>query len=227
MSMEKSSPPSWRDTYRRLIRSLGEYGPALKRSLFGLFIAATLQGLAFACVIPLSVAVFTTHEWGVAVAWLIVMSVLSLLSSVVKWLALRYDYFGDNTRATHVLRLRLGEQLRRMPLEKLSDKRSGDIHAALLGNVDEQITYVTMVGDLIFNSLIAPLVVALVALFFDVRLGLLLLILFPAIFLLYRWRRPAFDTVFTSVAKAHERINGDLVEYTQGLALLRAACADG
>lgn len=227
MSVEITSPPPWRDTYRRLIGSLGEYGSALNRSLLGLLAAAALQGLTFACVLPLSVAVFTTHDRDAAVTWLVAMTALALLSSAVKWWALRYDYMGNSVRATHVLRLRLGEQLRRMPLEKLVDKRSGEIHAALLGNVDEQIMYVTLVMDLVFSALVAPLVVAFATLFFDVRLGLLLLVLFPAIFGLYRWRRPTFDAKFTAVAEAHERINGDAVEYTQGLALLRAARADG
>lgn len=216
-----------RTTYRRLLQSIGEVAPAMQRSLLGLAVAAVFQGLSLACLMPLFVAVLTTHDRGAAERWLAAMIALMLASTACRWWAQGFDYDGKGALATHVLRTRLGEQLRRMPLEKLADKRSGEVNAALLGGVDEQILYALMIADLLLTALLTPIVVALATLAFDVRLGLALLVVFPAIVPLYRWRRPAFDRGMRTVADAHERINGDVVEYTQGLAVLRAARCEG
>ncbi|WP_217909783.1 ABC transporter ATP-binding protein [Pseudenhygromyxa sp. WMMC2535] len=207
--------------------SLGNDAPTMRRTLLGVLIAAVLQGLSLACVLPLFVAVLAEHDRGAAFVWLTAMTLLGIASAAVKWWASGYEFRGGSAHSIHRLRLALGEQLRRMPLEKLADKRSGELHSALLGNVDEQIAYVTMVADLILNALVTPLVVAAVTLFFDVRLGLALFVAFPTVAFLYRWRRPAFDLGFQALADAHEKTNGDVVEYTQGLAVLRASRADG
>ncbi|MBX3226972.1 MAG: ABC transporter ATP-binding protein [Labilithrix sp.] len=224
---DTSAITPWRITYRRLLRSVGASAPALRASLLGLLVAATLRGLALACVLPFFSAVSTARDRDRAVLWLAVMSALTLAAMFFRWRAEGFDYDGEGVLATHHLRTRLGEQLRRMPLEKLQDKRSGELNAALLGNVDEQILYVLIIAGMILDALCVPLCAGLATLAFDVRLGLLLLVSFPAILPLYQWRRPAFDRVMREVASAHERINGDVVEYTQGLPVLRAARCDG
>lgn len=217
----------WRETYRQLLRGVGRHGPNLRVSLIGLILAAALQGLALACIVPLFGAILSRPNPDVALAWLIAMTLLMAASTWLRWYGQGFDYTGHMAEATYDLRTRLGEQLRRMPLEKIQDKRAGELNATLLGNVDENLNYTLTILNLIFVALVTPLTTALALLVFDWRLGLALMLVFPAIVPLYRWRRPAFGRGMRVLAEAHERAGADIVEYTQGLPVLRAARCTG
>jgi len=216
----------WLETYRQLLRSAGTRAAELRAALLGLTIAAALQGLALACLLPLFSAVLPDPHWPAVWTWLAVMTALMGLATFARWRAQGFDFDGHMAAATHELRTRLGEQLRRMPLERLQDKRTGEVSSTLLGNVDENLNYLLTVVNLILSAIVTPLVAALATLFVDWRMGLILLLIFPTILPLYRWRRPIFARNMRRLAETHQRINGDILEYTQGLPVLRAArCA--
>lgn len=217
----------WLATYRQLLRSAGSLAPQLRQSLFGLALAAAVQGLALACLFPFFRAILSDAAPAAIAAWLVAMSGLMLASSVLRWRAQGFDYNGQMAATTHALRTRLGEQLRRMPLERLRQQRAGEINATLLGNVDEHFNYALSIINVILLALVTPLVTALAALAFDWRMGLLLLLVFPAIIPLYRWRRPAYGRGMRVLAQAHQRSAADIVEYTQGLPVLRSARSVG
>lgn len=218
---------TWRETYFQLLRSAGTHAPALRASLFGLFAAAVTQGLALACLFPLFDAIFDTTSAELALRWLVAMTVLAAITTALRWRAQGFEYNGKMAATTYELRTRLGEQLRRMPLEKLQDKRAGEVNSLLLGNVDENLNYTLAITNLIMLATVTPLIVALAALMVDWRMGVVLLLVFPAIIPLYRWRRPAFGRGMRLLAEAHQRTNADIVEYTQGLPVLRAARSEG
>ena len=154
-------------------------------------------------------------------------TVLGVAVQVVRWRAQGFDYTGKMAEVTHVLRNRLGEQLRRMPLLKLQEKRTGEMSAALLGNVDDQLNYTLTIVNMAAQAVVTPLVASLLVLAWDWRLGLGMLLVFPAILPLYRWRRPVFGRGVRMLAQAQERTQGDTLEYTQGLAVLRATRSAG
>ncbi|CAM3687017.1 ABC transporter ATP-binding protein [Paracidovorax anthurii] len=226
-SRRSAALASTRAAWGRLLEAVGPHAPALRRCLAGLAAAAAFQGLALACVFPLFAALFPRPDAGAVLRWLAAMTALAGLATALRWRAQGFEYGGALARATHGLRLRLGEQLRRMPLERLREKRSGEMNALLLGNVDEQLNYTVAIANLILLATVAPLALALAAMAFDARLGALLLAVFPALWLLHRWRRPAFARDMRGLNEAHRRCHADIVEYTQGLAALRAACQQG
>ncbi|THF58686.1 ABC transporter ATP-binding protein [Pseudothauera rhizosphaerae] len=215
------------ETWRQLLRSARGHAPQLRASLIGLALAAAVQGLALACLPPLFQALLTQRDAGATLGWLAAMTVLMLVSTVLRWWAQGFDYRGDMTANTHELRTLLGEQLRRIPLEVLQDRRAGEINSTLLGSVDENLHYVLTIANMMATALITPVVVALALLPIDWRLGLILLLTFPLLIPLYRWRRPAFGRGKRMVAEAHRRTSADILEYTQGLPVLRAACREG
>lgn len=222
-----SGPTPWRVTYAQLQRSVGEDAPGLRRSIFNLLLAAVLQGLALACLVPIFRAVIPHGDMASAWPWLAVMLVLSLVSTALRWIGQGFDYDGRMARATHRLRTSLGEQLRRMPLEQLQDRRAGELNAMVLGNVDENLSYVLMILNLIFTALLAPAFTALTLLFVDWRMAIALALLFPAMVPLYRWRRPKLGRGMRALADANKRASADVLEYAQGLPVLRAACVTG
>lgn len=210
-------PASWRETYRRLMRSAGSQARRLRASLLQLALAAVFQGLALACVAPLFLHVAHGDPWPAAAAWLAALSGLALAATALRWRAQGFDYGGHMARATHELRGRLGEQLRQMPLETLQAQRTGGIAAKLLGGVDEQMNYALTVVNLILGAIITPAVAALALLALDWRIGVALLLVFPLIIPLYRWRRPALDRGARDTGQANEALNAELLEYMQGL----------
>lgn len=216
-----------RETWRLLMRAARSRAPQLRASLIGLCLAAAIRGLALACLMPLFQTLIPDPSWSMAFPWLLAMTVLLLVSVTLRWWAQNFDYRGDMVRNTHELRAELGEQLRRMPLEALQDKRAGGVNATLLGNVDETLSYTLTVANMMANALIAPVAVALATLWFDWRLGLFLLLVFPLLIPLYRWRRPAYGRGMRMLAEANEQASADILEYVQGLPVLRATCCVG
>lgn len=216
-----------RETWCQLMTSARSRAPRLRASLIGLALAAIVQGLALACLMPLFQALMPIAHWPMALPWLLAMTVLMLASTVIRWWAQGFDYRGDMVRNTHELRSELGAQLRRIPLEVLQDKRAGSVNATLLGNVDETLSYILTIANMMATALLTPVTVALAALYFDWRMGLVLLLVFPLLVPLYRWRRPAYGRGMRMLADANERASSDILEYAQGLPVLWAACRTG
>ncbi|WP_063585372.1 ABC transporter ATP-binding protein [Achromobacter ruhlandii] len=213
-----TTPPApWRDTYRRLLRSAGSQAGRLRASLCLLLLAAVCQGLSLACIVPLFVHVTRGDPWRAALAWLAAFTLLAAAAIVLRWRAQGFDYRGHMARATHELRVLLGELLRRMPLEALQAHRTGGIAAKLLGGVDEQMNYALTVINLILGAIVTPAAAAVALLAWDWRLGVALMLVFPAIVPLYRWRRPALDRGHSATGHANEALNAELLEYMQGL----------
>ncbi|MDO4683427.1 MAG: ABC transporter ATP-binding protein [Lautropia sp.] len=273
-SAERPRITSPRETLRQLLRTAHPHRAAFARSLWMLVAAASLQGLAMSCLIPIFRALLpmpplppgivpvpapdvTTRagdaaaplafegpaaphampdgfsqvglapDWAAALPWLGLFTVLTLAVQLLRWQAQGFDYNGLMADAIHSLRTRLGEQLRRMPLLRLQEKRTGEMSAVLLGHVDENLNYTLMVCSIVINAILIPLSAALGTLFWDWRLAAGILLIFPAILPLYRWRRPQFQRVIRELAVAHARCNGDILEYTQGLPVLRASRCTG
>lgn len=225
--MPLPAPASWREVIQRLLQSSGDQAAALRQSLLGLMAAAAVQGLALACIFPLfDAALAAQADAKAAWLWLAIFLGLALLASAIRWWAQGFDFDGHMARATHMLRTRLGEQLRRMPLQAVQDRRAGEVHATLLGNVDENLSYVLTVANLIAQVTAMPLALALALLWLDWRLALPMLALGPAMAWLYRWRRPLQARGMQALERANLRLDADIVEYSQGLPVLRAArCA--
>lgn len=224
MSEQCLSKPSWRDTYRRLLLACGSQAPALRRSLLMLLAASVLQGLALACLYPVLRAMLHGGTSVDVARWLALMAALSVLGIACRWYGQGFEYQGYLAQATHELRIRLGVQLRRIPLMQLQHTRSGEMNALLLGSVDENLNYVLAIANLMMLSVITPLVIALATLWVDMSLGIALLLIFPLIIPLYRWRQPVLAQRMQALNKAHQSLSADIVEFVQGLPVLRAAC---
>ncbi|WP_413775883.1 ABC transporter ATP-binding protein [Pectobacterium carotovorum] len=215
---------AWWHTYRQLERVTGSQARLFRRCCLSLLAAAVMQGLALACLFPLLSAFSHAAASREIAIWLTVMTLLSLLTLVLRWYGQGFEYRGQLAAATHELRMRLGEQLRRMPLTTLQSARAGDINALLLGSVDENLNYMLAIVNQLLLAIVTPAVIALVMLAVEWRLGVSLLLLFPAIALLYRWRRPTFAHTMQVLAEANQQTSADIVEYVQGLAVLRTNC---
>lgn len=208
--------------FRMMLRAAGEQAKSLKKTVWLGVLTAVLRGLAFLGFIPLFMAV-NQRDWVSLWGWLIAMIVLLLISSVSDWRSRDHDYAGHSAQAGDALRRQLGEHLRRIPLQDLYRRRTGELSAAIAGDVDDVINYSMMVILMFLNAVVVPMVVGLGALFFDVRLGVALLLIFPAILPIYFWVLPLVTRHKKELVEANAVLYAETLEYTQGLPVLKSA----
>ncbi|KAA5604222.1 ABC transporter ATP-binding protein [Roseospira marina] len=222
MSHATHTIPTLRETYRRMLMAAGSEAPAVRRMLALFALGAVAQGLAFACFFPLLRALLAepadlTQAW----IWLGVMVAATVADLILGWLGHGFEYGGAIADVTHDLRRRLGRQLRQMPMQALARWRTGDLGAVLGGSIDEAVAPMGTLSHVIIRMLVVPLVVIAVTLAIDARMALAMAVIVPMAVPIYRWQRRASGQERRDVAEAHGRTESDIVEYTQGLAVLR------
>ncbi|WNZ60052.1 ABC transporter ATP-binding protein [Myxococcus sp. MxC21-1] len=128
--------------------------------------------------------------------------------------------------AAHALmgqaRIRTADHLRRLPMGFFTQRRSGELAGVLT-------TDVALVEDVwshtigIFTASFAlPMLVGLGLCFLDWRLGLVILAALPVALLVLAATTPLFVREFEAVLEASADVNARVVEYVQGIAVLRA-----
>jgi len=222
MSRLTHAVPTLRDTYRRMLMAAGSEAPAVRRMLAQFALGAVAQGLAFAGFFPLLHALLADPvDWTGAWIWLGVMALATAVDLALSWQGHGFDHGGAIADVTHDLRRRLGRHLRQMPMEALARWRTGDLGAVLGGNIDEAVAPMGTLANVIIRLLVVPPVVIAVTLVIDARMALAMALIVPMAIPLYRWQRRASGRERRDVAEAHARTESDIVEYAQGLAVLR------
>lgn len=205
--------------FSSLIAACGSKGYLMRRSLVLVCLSSIAQGLAYALVFPLFSALVSDsgHAWRyfLAILGLVVLDAgFRLAQSQLEWRM--YIEVSDETRS------RLGEQLKRMPLEQLARRQTGDLNSVLTGNVSDVVAIAGGLFGMVVNTLVAPLVTIVATFFIDWRLAVAMLILFPLAIPFYRTIRSIGAMDNRIGAAAHADTASHLVEYVQGLAVLRA-----
>lgn len=215
-----------RQIYRTVINAAGEHAPALKRSLLLMTATAALQGAAFALFVPLfrAVADGGAHK---AYGLLAAITLIFLITTVTRWYSYDFEYQGHAAGAGDGLRRRLGLKLRQIPLQTLYRSRSGETGVLLAATVDDAVNYTATVSSMLIAAIITPAAFALAVLFYDWRFGALLAALYALIFWQAARARPVLAEGRQAIAAAQRRLGGELLEYMQGLPVLRSALCTG
>ena len=211
--------------YRTILTAAGKQAGVLKRCLRDSIAAALLQGAGFAMLLPAFLALGAGKN-GRAAFWLALLTVLLALSALFRWRSQDYDYQGYCARAGDAARRKMGEHLRRIPLQILYRKRSGELNALLAGTIDETYNHTLIVSNMLIAAVCTPLATALLAMLWD-WLGLALLFSFPLIVPIQQWTQPFTERARARLAGANARLNAELLEYSQGLPVLKAANSTG
>lgn len=219
--------PTIMTSFQNMLRAAGKDASALKRSFLYTSMSAVFQGLSFVCLYPLFDALLVSQNQEQALLWFMVLLGFTMLELVFRWCAHNFGYSEKLPNVTHNLRVRIGLHLRRIPLGVLSDKRTGEISTVIAGNVDEVITPMGNVAEMYLRSLIVPFVIVLATFVVSWQLALALALLLPMVIPIYRWRRRASGQTMRFVEQAHQQSTAEMIEYTQGLAVLRSANAAG
>ncbi|MDY9359546.1 ABC transporter ATP-binding protein/permease, partial [Escherichia coli] len=94
---------AWRVIWRQLISSVGSQARMLRRSMLALLLAAFMQGIAFACLYPIIDALLR-GDAPQLLNWAMAFSVAAIVTLVLRWYGLGFEYRGHLAQATHELR---------------------------------------------------------------------------------------------------------------------------
>jgi ATP-binding cassette, subfamily B, bacterial IrtB/YbtQ len=209
-------------TYQKMLRVVDSYAPQMQRSLKMSLIASIIDGVIFALLFPLLNDCFQRPIPIGSISWiLLLMFVLFAIETGLRWQELTFSWLTAND-ITYDTRMRLGEQLRRIPLEELSRRRSGDLNVVLNGNVSEIVLWLGTICTTIIQTAVVPLVTVFITVWIDWRLALLMAVSFPLAVPIYRRIRDVTAQSLRSTALADAETASRVIEYAQGLPVLRA-----
>ena len=214
--------------YRMTLDLAGERAGSYKKSLLYFLVAFTAQGLAFGMFYPLLLCVFADHaELRDALPYLGWMVLFTGISCIASWKGYDFDYTGNIVDITHALRIKLGINLRKMPLEKLSAYQTGDLNSIFSCNVDDAVLHMGSVTAVVLKLVVVPVTITAVTFFVDWRLAVFMGVLFPLAMPVCYWMRSLAIQENTELSRANAALETGFIEYIQGLSVLRAVNKTG
>ncbi|MGB7401281.1 MAG: ABC transporter ATP-binding protein [Arcobacter sp.] len=221
--MKKNQFTSIFTIYKLTLELAGNKENEFKKSLIFFALAFVGQGLAFSMFYPLLMAMFAeTFILSDALLYLGLMGLFSVVSFCAKWKGHDFDYTGNIVDISHDIRTKLGVALRKMPLEKLSKYKTGELNSIFSSNVDESVLHMGMIASMFLEIVIVPITIVIFTFFIDYRLALLILIILPFSIPLYNWKRKGTNTEKIEFNKANAILEADFIEYIQGLSVLKS-----
>lgn len=219
---------TFKETYETGKIIAGNYAKKFNRSLLFYALAYTMQGLTYLSIYGVMAALFTSpanaqKAW----AWFGLMVVFVLINGFARWFAHDFDYGDTTANITHNMRIKLGKKLRTMPLEVLSSYKTGDLNASLSSNVDESVMMLGMISGMFIEIFLTPVVVVIGIFFIDWRMAVLLMVIMPLVMPLYRRKRKSSAQEKTEMTLANSALESDIIEYIQGLPVLRTTNQTG
>lgn len=211
---------------RRILRLMmlaaGSYRAEFRRSLWFSLFSSIVQALAFAALVPLlyelsQPEVDTTAAW----TWFCVFVALSVIEGVFSYGELRFEY-GRWADVLSDTRLKLGEKLRTMPQGELDRRAAGDLTTLIGGNVANATMSSSSLALMFTRMVTVPVVLGLVVLLVDWRLGVVLVASVPFAVLFVRRIQRVSGVGFRELDTADAAAANRVVEYVQGLPVLRA-----
>ncbi|MEM7801587.1 MAG: ABC transporter ATP-binding protein, partial [Chloroflexota bacterium] len=207
------------DTYNNMLGVAGSKKQNVQRGVLLSFVGSILQGITFGLLFPFFAALFNGDPQWQLYGWIMVG--LIVIDAVLRWIGASFDY-ENQMGISHDLRIRLGEKLRNVPLEYLNSRQTGDLNAIFSGNVADVVLIMGGLYTIVLKTIIAPITTIIITLFYDWRMALALAIIFPLTIPIYQRIRQVAAREYKVGSEAHAVVASNLIEYAQGLAVLRA-----
>lgn len=219
---------TFRETYKTGKIIAGNHAKYFNRSLLFYALAYTMQGLTYLSIYGVMSALFSSPAGArQAWSWFGLMAVFVLINGFARWFAHDFDYGDTTANITQNMRVKLGKKLRTMPLEVLGSYKTGDLNASLSSSVDESVMMLGMISGMFIEIVLTPVVVITGMFFIDWRMAVLLMIIMPLSIPLYRRKRKSGIHEKTEIAHANSALESDIIEYIQGLPVLRTTNQTG
>ncbi|QFG26256.1 ABC transporter ATP-binding protein [Actinomadura sp. WMMB 499] len=211
---------------RRILRLMmlaaGGHRREFVRTLQSSLAASLVQAAAYATLIPLLYELTRPDvDESAAWTWFGVFAACYVVETVLRLHELNFQY-GKWADVLADARLRLGDKLRTMPQRELERRAAGDLTTVVGGNVANATMGISTMGLLFMQLVTVPAVLGLIIVAVDWRLGLVLAVSVPfAVFFVRRLQRLS-GVGLREVDAADARAADRIVEYVQGLPVLKA-----
>ncbi|MBF6175172.1 ABC transporter ATP-binding protein [Nocardia blacklockiae] len=207
---------------RLMLLAAGDYRDEFRRTLWFALLASILQAAAYATLIPILYQL-SRPEVDIAAAWrwFAVLVVCWVLQAACHYGQLRFE-FGRWADVLAATRLRLGDRLRTMPQADLERRAAGDLTTVMGSNVANATMGSSGMALLFIQMVTVPVVIGVVILAVDWRLGLVLAVSLPFAVLFVRRIQQITGAGARRTDAADAAAAARVVEYVQGLPVLRA-----
>ncbi|WP_342379783.1 ABC transporter ATP-binding protein/permease [Myxococcus stipitatus] len=203
-------------------RLAGRKEARLRRGFVFAFFEALATAIPYALVL-IFVRAALEHELTLSMtAWV----TAGILLSVVLRLMCSRVAMSDIFIAAHALmgeaRIRAADHLRRLPMGFFTQRRGGELAGIIttdIALVEDIWSHITGVFAATFAL---PMLVGVGLCFLDIRLGLAIFAVLPLALAVLVATTPIFVREITAVLEATAEVNARIVEYVQGIAVLRA-----
>jgi ATP-binding cassette subfamily B protein len=212
---------------RLMLLAAGSYRREFRASLIASLLASTAQAAAYATLIPLLYEL-TRPEVDEAAAWgwFAVFLACYAVECALRVRELGFQY-GKWAQVLSDVRLRLGESLRTMPQQELERRAAGDLTTVVGGNAANATMGASQIALLFAQIVTVPLVLGIVIVAVDWRLGAVLAVSAPFAILFVRRIQARSGAGFRGLDAADAQAADRIVEYVQGLPVLKSAGQSG
>lgn len=212
--------------YRQMLSVAGDQQPTVVANIRFSMSAAVFEAFALLCFFPLLHAIFATDKSWVSIGiWLAVMTIFVMLESYCRWQVTRLSHSKAYTELGHQLKMNLAHKLRTLPLETLYQKRTGELTNIISGSTEDVVMMMNTVATMVIRPAIVPLIVVIACFWISWPLAVLMLLLFPLAIPLYLFNRKVVRKDMQAFHEANQVLASDMIEYTQGITVLRATNA--
>jgi ATP-binding cassette subfamily B protein IrtB len=196
-----------------------DYIASVRNSLIG----SIAQAGAYACLIPILIALSQPiPDPSAAWTWFAVFVGFYAFETCFHVLELnfQYEHWAD---VLADLRLRIGDRLRTMRARELEERAAGDLATLVGGAVANATVGISTAGLLFLQFLVVPTVLFIVICILDWRLGAVLLLAVPFALIFVRRLQRLSGGGMRRIDEADAQAASRIVEYVQGLPVLKAA----
>ncbi|MEV5651773.1 ABC transporter ATP-binding protein [Nocardia sp. NPDC052254] len=207
---------------RLMLLAAGDYRDEFRRTLWCALLGSIMQAAAYATLIPILYElsrpeVNTTAVW----IWFAVLVACWVIQAAFHYGQLRFE-FGRWADVLAATRLRLGDTLRTMPQADLERRAAGDLTTVMGGNVANATMGSSGMALLFIQMVTVPAIIGVIIIAVDWRLGLVLAASLPFAVLFVRRIQQITGAGARRTDAADAAAASRIVEYVQGLPVLRA-----
>ena len=153
---------------------------------------------------------------------LAVLGALGVAFCVLKFMSTHYDRSEPFIDALYDLRSNLARKLTAVPLQSVHRYKTGELNAVFSSGVDDAVKLINVLPLIFLEPIIAGAIALCASLFFAPQLALLMLLGAICAAFLYKLKRKISAIQSKELAAANARLESQILEYAQGLGVLRA-----
>lgn len=212
---------SFSEIYKLFLEATGSFKNEYKKYMKFYCISFMALGCIYALFLPLFLSL-GSGDFADVIYVLGTMILCYVIFGVLKFKALKYDQGGVFIDVGKELRIKLGKKLMNIAQIDLNRYKTGEINSIFGKNVDDSVMFIAMIPAMFLELIIVSAIIVLMAFGLNFTLGLALFVALILAFKIYKLKRQSVIDEKIQTAKAMSQLESDVIEYIQGIGVLRS-----